>query len=384
MIVKVDEEMLRQMLINELEKDWGRSSELSLLAGYANGSSLKKVLKREDGDIEKFDGFVKLVHELFPDTKFDLMTKFAHTLNKQKLTARFMLEYAALYNLPELKLYLIEELRNSSNKESNDYAFVYGIDDKLRKNEIDKYEAINQLAQHRYVSVEMKVFSKIVQFYSFYDMRNINMMTCLYSDIKVEIESIKKQFVKDSFHARLLLIECGINLHNKNISELRENLFFIDGAFDPIKCLAYLHIGNSYMLTSHDKADDCFLKAYEISNESYKSEIRKSMNFNHILWDRLDKYLPDGDEKNLLFYYAKKGEKANGIKLLNEMDLDSFSDHARAFNYYYQGLLFNDKVMFYKSVEYFNKCGEKFYKKLPILELQKAGESQYILDALIA
>jgi hypothetical protein len=48
------------------------------------------------------------------------------------------------------------------------------------------------------------------------------------------------------------------------------------------------------------------------------------------------------------------------------------------------GLLLNDKSMFYKSVEHFNKCGEKFYKTLPILELKKAGESSYILDAISA
>jgi hypothetical protein len=295
-----------------------------------------------------------------------------------------MLEYATVYNLTDLKSYLIEQLKASTNKESNDWAFVYGIDGMLSKNEIGSFEAINQLAQHKYSSIEMKVFSKIVQFYSFYDMRNIHMMQSLYNDIKVDIENIKKKFAKDSFYARLFLIECSVNLHNMNIGTLREKLFLMEGALDPIKSLAYLQVGNSYLLTSHEKADKLFRKGLEISSDKYKLEFMKSINFNNILWDKFEGYLPDQDKSNELFYYAKKGQKQNGMKVLQEINFDSLSDFAKGFNCYYQGLLFNDKVMFYKSVEYFNKCGEKFYKKLPILELQKAGESEYVLNALSA
>jgi hypothetical protein len=376
--------MLRQMLINELEEQWGRSTELSKMAGYSNGSSLKKALKKEEGDIEKFDGFVRLVHELFPDNKFDLMTAFAKTLNPQKLTARFMLEYAALYNLDELKTYLIEQLGNSTNKESNDWSFVYGIDEKLIKREISEYEAINKLSTHKYNCPEMKVYSKIVQFYCYYDMRNFYMMEALYQDIQNEIEEIKKQFVKDSYYARLFLIECAVNLHSKNIGELREKLFLIENALDPIKVVAYLQVGNSYVLTNYEKANKLFNKANELTPEKYKTQIKKSMNFNNILWDKIDQYIEDGDKSNKLFYYAKTGQIERGLELAENINLYSYTEQQKGFHFFYMGLLLNDKSMFYKSVEHFNKCGEKFYKTLPILELKKAGESSYILDALSA
>jgi hypothetical protein len=215
-------------------------------------------------------------------------------------------------------------------------------------------------------------------------MRNIHMMNNLYEDVKNQIESIKKKFAKDTFYARLFLLECSVNLHNMNLGSLKEKLFLMESALDPIKSLAYLQIGNSYMLTSYDKANKLFKQGLEIASEKYKVQFKRSINFNNILWDKFEGYLPDGDISNELFYYAKKGQKEQGICVLKKIDVESLSDHAKGFNYYYQGLLFNDKVLLYKSVEYFNKCGEKFYKKLPILELQKAGESEYVLNALSA
>jgi superfamily I DNA and/or RNA helicase len=215
-------------------------------------------------------------------------------------------------------------------------------------------------------------------------MRNFYMMEALYQDIQNEIEEIKKQFVKDSYYARLFLIECAVNLHSKNIGELREKLFLIENALDPIKVVAYLQVGNSYVLTNYEKANKLFNKANELTPEKYKTQIKKSMNFNNILWDKIDQYIEDGDKSNKLFYYAKTGQIEKGLELSENINLYSYTEQQKGFHFFYMGLLLNDKSMFYKSVEHFNKCGEKFYKTLPILELKKAGESSYILDALSA
>jgi hypothetical protein len=378
---------LRQMMLNKLDmnkdiKGYGES--IAKLAGYSTIGGFVKALKKEDGDIEKFDGFVRVVHEMFPENKFELMTNFAETLNPQTLTARFMLEYATIYKLFDLKDYLIEQLKNASNVESNQWAFAYETLRKFNKKEIGGFEAVNSLSQIKYTKPEMKVFSKIVQFYCFYELRNTNMMDALYQDIKNDIESIKKKFVKDSFYARLFLIECSVSLHNKSISDLREKLFLMESALDPVKALAYLQIGNSYIINNYEKANKYYLLANEYASGILKNEVRKSINFNNILWDKFEGYLEDGDNSNKLFYYAKKGQLESGRKLLETMDVESLSDYRKGFNYYYQGLLFNDKNMFYKSVEHFNKCNEKFYKKLPLLELEKVGENIHIINALSA
>lgn len=375
---------LKQMLINEIETQHGRANELALIAGYSNGSALKKALKKESGDIEKFDGFVKLVHELFPDNKFELMTAFAETLNPQTMTCRFMVEYATLYGLKELKLNLITRLQESSNKESNDWAFVYDTELKQYTKEITSLEAIDLLTQRKYISAEMKIYSKFVLFYIYYNQRNVYMMEALCNDIKSEIDSLKKKFTKDTYYARLFLIECSVDLHNKKMGDVREKLFLMESALDPLKGMVYLNIGNSYMLTNYEKANNLYKQALEYASEKIKPEIRKSINFNNILWDKFEAYLPDGDKSNELFYYAKKGQVENGKRLLEKLDTSNYSNHQYAFHYYYQALLFKDSNLLFKSVEFFAKAGEKFYKMLPILELKKQGVNSFILDALSA
>jgi tetratricopeptide (TPR) repeat protein len=375
---------LRQMLINRLESERGLPTKMAKLAGYSSSGALMKVLRKVDGDIEKFDGFVRIVHELFPEEKFDLMFKFAKSLNPNRMTARFMVEYAAIYGKREMKLFMIDALNNSDNDESKDWAFVYGVDHKLITNEIGGFEAINQLSQRKYISPEMKVYNKIVQFYSFYDMRNINMMMTLLNDIQVDIEDIKNTFTKSSFFTRLMLIETSVDLHSEKISKLKERLFFIDTCLDPLKAHAFLQIGNSYMLSNYEKAKDLFTKGLSCSSENTTFEIEKSLNFLSILWGKFEEYKPDGNVSNELFYHAKKGNKEIAIEILNGIEVEELNDQQKGFNYYYQGILFNDVNKFYLSVKYFNKCGERFYKRLPLDELESRGENKFVIEALSA
>ncbi|RYI30540.1 hypothetical protein EVU96_08990 [Bacillus infantis] len=375
---------LRQMLINRLESERGLPTKMAKLAGYSSSGALMKVLRKVDGDIEKFDGFVRIVHELFPEDKFDLMFEFAKTLNPNRMTARFMIEYAALYGKREMKLTMIEALGNSENDESKDWAFVYGIDHKLILKEIDEFEAITQLTQRKFVSPEMKVFSKIVQYYSFEDMRNLKMMEKLYNTIKIELETINNQFAKSSFLARLFLIEGDIRLRNKQVSKVKQNIFFIENALDPIKYFAYLTVGNSYIISNYEKSKELLLKCLDNSSGGIEHEAQNSFNFLSVLWEKFDDYKFNGDISNELFYHAKKGNKEKAIEILEQIDVENLSDYSKGFNYYYQGILFKDATKFYKSIKHFNLSSDKFYKTLAIMELEKMGVDQDILEVFSA
>ncbi len=375
---------LRQMLINRLESERGLATKMAKLAGYSSSGALMKVLRKVDGDIEKFDGFVRIVHELFPEDKFDLMFEFAKTLNPNRMTARFMIEYAALYGKRDMKLSMIDALANCDNDESKDWAFVYEVDHQLILGEIGQFEAITKLSQRKYTSVEMKVFSKIVQYYSFEDMRNIKMMEVLYKDIKESVEGITNKFAKSSFMARLSLIEGDVNLHNKLTSKVKENLFLIENALEPLKYFAFITIGNSFMFSSYEKSKELLQKCLDNSSGGIEKQARDSMNFISILWNQFENYQSNGDLSNELFYYAKKGEKEKALEVLSQINVEELSDYQKAFNFYYQGILHDDKNFFYKSVKYFNISGDKFYKKLPIMELEKLGENSNILEVFSA
>ena len=40
------------------------------------------------------------------------------------------------------------------------------------------------------------------------------------------------------------------------------------------------------------------------------------------------------------------------------------------------------EIVFFESIRYFNAAGDKFYVNLPLIELEKFGESEDILEAL--
>lgn len=94
---------LRQRILNDIESTRGLATKMAKLAGYATAAKFKEMISKENGDIEKFDGFVRVVHHMYPEEKFELMSEFAKTLNPNTITARFMLEYLTLYKLAEDK-----------------------------------------------------------------------------------------------------------------------------------------------------------------------------------------------------------------------------------------------------------------------------------------
>jgi len=94
----------------------------------------------------------------------------------------------------------------------------------------------------------MKAYSKIAQFYCYYDQRNITLLNSLSPEIEEAIEKISNDFIKTSYYARFLLISIDGNLHNGEIGGLLEKLFLIENAPDPLKTLIYLQPGNSMMI----------------------------------------------------------------------------------------------------------------------------------------
>jgi tetratricopeptide (TPR) repeat protein len=179
-------------------------------------------------------------------------------------------------------------------------------------------------------------------------------------------------------------MKVDVNLHTDEIGKLIESLFQIENAPDPTKTMVYLQVGNSYMTKNYDKAMFYFNKALECKTIKSEYEIKQSINFTSLLWDRLENFNSDGTASNELFYYIKSGNKGMAEKTLNKINFDELSVHGKAFNMFYRGLLFQEKSYFYKSVEYFIKAGEKFYKLLPIMELKKMGENDYIINVLCA
>lgn len=372
-------------ILDELEKSpRGFQEELGRMAGYSNGSNFKRALM-ENRSIELLDGFIKVIEMLFPDNSYELLKEYANELDPKKMTIRLLLEYATLYYMYDLVKIITDILKSSEKKESLEWAMVYDIHRQVQTKEISCLEGIQKLISYTSKSkVEIRTFAKIAIMYCHYDIRNINMINFALDEIEEEIKLIKNDFLRNSFIGRVFRIKVDTNLHTDKIGKLIEGLFQIENALDPTKTMIYLQIGNSYMTKSYEKAIFYFNKALEHKTKKSEFEIKQSINFASCLWGRLENFESDGTLSNDLFYYIKSGNKDMAERILNEINFDELSDHQKAFNCFYRGLLYNDKSLFYKSIEHFNCAGEKFYKKLPIMELKRMGEEDYILSALSA
>lgn len=376
---------LKQRMLNDIESTRGMATKMAKLAGYATANKFTTMLKKEDGDIEKFDGFVRVVHEMYPDEKFKYMKEFAETLNPNTITARFMLEYLTLYKIAEDKKKLLGLMLNASNEESKEWAFVYQIDDKLINGEIDAEDAIYKLVTKGYITNEMKVFSKIVQFYAHLDKQNINTLKSIHQEILDIIDEIKQEFSRNSFKARFFAINSRVNLLNGN-SSIKNDIFLVINALDPIKANNFLQYANSHMFNDYDKVKEYLdiADSYALDNPTIQKEIVKSRNFAAIYYKDFSSYTKDGDYSNELYYYCMKKDVKLAENILEKIEFDKLTDYQKAFNCYYRGLLYGDEKLLCKSISYFNGCGDKYYKRLAVEELGNLGVKEFYLEALVS
>lgn len=365
------------------ERDHGLQSKMGKLAGYSNGGNFGKALD-EGRSIEKLDGLVKVIRELFPEEADQLLIQYAKELDTKKMTIKLLLEYSALYHLEELKLTIINKLKECSKSDSKEWATVYEIDHKVEKGILTPYQGITELNEHKFSKDETKIYSKMAKMYCLYDMKDIKVVQFLLEDIENEIGKIKNNFLKNAYAGRIYRVKVGMHLHMDKLGNLLESSFNIEDALEPTKTKIYLQIGNSYMLKNYDKAMNYFNKAMEYKDAHSEQQILRSMNFTNLLWDKLQNFIPDGTKSNELFYYIKAGNKSEAKRLLETIDFDSYNNSEKAFHYFYLGLLHDNVDYFYKSIDQFNNYGEKFFKQIPIMELKKRGEREDVLKLLSA
>ncbi|MGK4040886.1 AimR family lysis-lysogeny pheromone receptor [Heyndrickxia oleronia] len=374
--------MLKQMLLKECENQRGLATKLAKIAGYKDGSGLKKMLKKDDNsDCEKVDGLLAIAKYFYQDRFNNLVLEYAKTLNPNRITARLLLEYATINRLEDVKKYLINALDNSDNNESKEWAHVYKIDDQISKGEIDEMDGLNLLNSRKYNTIESRVFSKIAQLYCYFDLKNDYKLSHLVEKLLEDSKKIKNESLRNSYVGRIFIFKTLIDLHNNKLGKLLESLFLIEDSPDPLKTNIYLHIGNAYIVKSYDKSMEYFNKALDCTNERSEHFIRESINFVSVLWDKFENYKYDGTLSNDLFYNIKIGNKRQAENLLGIIDFEKLSTSGKGFNCYYRGLLYNDKSWFFKSIKYFTDCNSKIYRQLPIIELKKFNIDESFFEA---
>lgn len=384
------------MIIEKCHKNAVQQKELAKIAGYNPlGGGFSKWLNEPERDITDFNGLIAVINKLFPYTESDLMSDYAKTLDGNRKTARYMLEYASVNNLKDLASYMRQKLNDSRNSISKAWGEIYSIDHKAFTSQITLPESISLVAEYiHHDSPEVRAYSRLIQIYGYHDMKINTAVDELMKIAEKDINEIKDTFIKDSYAARLAVIAGHDYLHSGDVknARLQGKKILLSSSCQNFKTLANLSIGNSYLFESFDNAKKYLKNALEISymqNDTYyASQVRGSLNFLHNYWSKEVPYemtdYSTSTSHDKAFQLIKQGDKEAALKILNSINLDDCSECEKGFNHFYRGLISNSKDDYYTSIMHFKNINEKFYRNAALIELQKIGENEVLLRTLSA
>jgi hypothetical protein len=384
---------LKQRILNEIDnRPRGYTEELAVISGYSSGSALKKVLKDEKKEFEKFSAVVNIVNELFKGQIAKIMKEYATTLDVKKQTARYMLEYCEISTFHELKEELINKMLNCGNAYSEEWAEIYQIEMLYQQKKIKLGEAVTRFSAINPKQPETRVAIEIYKSYCYLVEKQYEMIYHSLLTVGTHIEEIKEPYIKNMYHGRYTLLMVEYYTRKDELATARELCEGIlnHNTLDLYKCHAYMHLGNTYIVESFEKGYEYLSKGIEISHNRLRGidkHLKRSMNFLCNVWNVDPKYLnlqskEGSDIHEIAFYYINKGQKTEAEKSLNKVNMDEICSNSRGFHYYLRGLLTNNIDFHAESVTNFKVSGDYYFLKLPLLQLKQLGMPDSIIKAL--
>ncbi|MGM7720579.1 AimR family lysis-lysogeny pheromone receptor [Metabacillus sp. Hm71] len=377
---------LKQMLKNKFDENRGLLKEVAIAAGLSNSTALSKWLDDPKKELSDFNVLVYIVKSLYPDREYELISSYSLSINPTNQAARQALEYADVNFLTELTDKLIIRLKESKNSTSKEWAEVYELHRRLATGQISVIEARDILCDITIKSVEMKLFSKIMFLYPYLNKRDFKSLkeTLDYIDLN-KINELSSTYLSGSFKCRILMIRANSNVVEANVEDVRENVNECLEITNTLRFIAfgYLNIGNSYIFENYDEAKRNFLKGLEAAGDNpiYRTQLLRSLSFLENYWGKennyIDKYSDEIDDlQEVAFMHIRKGENDKALEILDAMkNNNDLTEYDLAYDNFYRGLITKDKNYFYDSIEYFILTGDKFFRKAPLIELKKLGES---------
>lgn len=368
--------MIREMIDHELER---RNVEDETLAG-AIGVQTPSIRSFINGEYIEFQHVLKMTKYLFPERERELMKEYILTSDIE--TEKIGLEYCMTNSLPDTADVLIERLKASNEPEDIEWVMVYELHRKGQKGEGHPLERIQEANQMHPKTKEMFILLQIGVIYDFIDVGSFE--TCFESAYGLEhiIPKVEDVFMRESLNVRLGQMLSAISLHINQVEEARKyvRLVLDHTESESFKEMAYHSLGNTFILDDFDKA------LYYLKKSNIK-KCKGSINFLHNYWDIEPPYLvfesrEADDIHQVAFYWIRKGKTSEAEELLEGIQLSTLNDYKLGFHHYYVGLITKHKEDFYRSIKHFKIAGNKYFRRCPLEELEKLGESQVLIELL--
>lgn len=386
-------------MTNDIEVNGTTQKQYAQMAGVSEPTITRFMNQKA---ILGFDSILSIVKHKFPEGEEQLMTDYIRLQDNQN--ARLALEYCMINQLPEIADLLIDKLKKSEYSINKEWARLYEIERMRTKKEISSQELIGMVHKIGAKSEEMKIMSEFLEVYANYDLANYSYLQGLIIGLEQRIEGIKSRCMKSSFKLRLGQALSYIALFNNEVDSCRYYAnMIIENTDNPyFMATAYHILGNSYLYETFEESLFFLNKAlnyYDLSNrEQHKKVVMRTMNFVKCFWNDKVNTCNIGYQNNiaiedllfqdigeLAFYEIRNENTHKAKKWLDAIDLSELTDSNKGFYYYYMALACGDNIdLFYDSVRYFRKSGDKYYIKLPLKELKRLGERESILSVFIA
>ncbi|MGG3623844.1 AimR family lysis-lysogeny pheromone receptor [Bacillus gobiensis] len=382
---------LKQMIKNELEKDNTLATKLANMAGFKNSSPLYKFVNEEDREMESFQGLLSIIRHLSPDNEFEVMESYLLTVDPNKKTARYALEYASINGLRELRDRLLNLYEaNCNNKESIEWLKLYNYESKVIAE--PSIRLMQEVCSLKTKHPETSAFKIVLGAYNAYGAQDFKLLKELSDYATPLIENIKDDYIRDCFTSRLNLLLCASNVYRGNLEEARKTgkTGLLASWSNRVSSLICLNLGNAYIFESFDKANDYLQKALSYSDNAHSiAETKRSLSFLHSFWGKDNPYVNTesnriDDVLDVAFYCISKGQHqlAKIVFQIEKLDKSMMDDHQVAYYLYLQYRLNKNLDDLFDSIKAFRKVGDLLYLKLTLIELAKLGVDPNILDVM--
>lgn len=335
-----------------------------------------------------FTKLIELVYENDVETQRELLFGFICTTDRP-INLRLGLEYAYMNGETEILQYIIEKELNGK-RPNDEWASVYylllmRIKGKLRGAELLKATE-DLMTQRKLKQNEMRILVHIIKMYAYFDMDEHGSMLKLTKELPEVISTISNPYIKEAYYVRMLEGYAHGYLRDNDLENARKTaLELTSGAYStkfPLFVSTGYHVlGQSYLFENFDEIENNIKSGLSILEKyssptmiARKKEINKTYDFAKVYWSKKveeERQLNDGERLHLMVKEGKKEEAHNLLEYLEKKN-----GRLSAFQIYYKGLLENDALLYRKSLELFRKQGNKFYLKLPLIQLQKLSKDK--------
>jgi DNA-binding Xre family transcriptional regulator len=369
---------LVEIIFNELEKRKMSARSLAFAVGV-DPATISNLKNRPEIEI-KFLNMLAIIRYLFPKDEYRLMEMYIRSICMPK-NIQYALEYCSNHRLKDTLKYLLGlDVQNIVTKEwIRIYSYRYNLQ--------TDYDFISRLRKEYVTTVEMNVFIKFIEIYYHYYKRHFSTFFSLSERLEDDVNEIKDEFIRDMYLVRLYEINASAYMFKGDIDACRHYAHkTISLNNNKIRVAnAYLSLGLSYIYESYELATNYMRKAqellYEIGEVDYAKRIESDgIVFTKNYWSvELDTIETDSISEQA-HLYIRLGEKEKALALLKQIE------DKTPFIYYYMGMAIDGeegRKFLYQSIKGFRKQEDFHYIHLPILELKRRGEPDYILEAFL-